>query len=237
MDNLKCGITEIDKHLGGFSYGEMIISASRPGHGSFYLLTSIARGICYTSKDNPKCLIFTNAEKRSLNDKNSGDENIFSYHIFQSRDIKSFKTELEEQISAGKHRIIIIENTELDINKNKEFYRIIKRSAASNNILIFIKGSLNRKHERRYHYPPAIADIEGAPILEKLADKIIIMYRPEVLGIKDCNGRDQIGIADIKLCANDITKTDTRYIYFDENKKIFRDFTPEDKRYGYYYLD
>jgi replicative DNA helicase len=61
MSSIKCGITQIDKHLDGFNYGEMIISASRAGHGNFYFITSIVRGICYSAKDTAvKGILFDN---------------------------------------------------------------------------------------------------------------------------------------------------------------------------------
>lgn len=235
MKSLQCGINEIDKHLDGFNYGEMVISASRAGHGNFHFLASIARGICYNAKDDPKCLIFTDIAKRNISDMQTGDENIFSFHAFQSKDLKGFKAELEEHTSKKKYRIIIIENTELDISKNKEFYRIIKRSAVENNILIFIKAFLNRKQERRYWYPPTIADIEGSPVLEKLSDKIIIMQRPEILGIKDCTGREQIGMTDLVMFAYDLCTSKDSFIWFDKEKRTFENFDKE-KHHTYRYI-
>ncbi|HQO09737.1 MAG TPA: hypothetical protein PLK90_08375 [Clostridiales bacterium] len=236
MDTLLSGIDTIDSGLEGFSLGEMVISASRPGHGNIYLLLSIVRGIYYDFIDRYKCLVFSNSEKSRLKPLQPGDEDIFIYYKFQSDSLTGFFSELEDQIKLNDTKILIIDYNETSFQKNKNFFIGLKNIAVRKNILIFIKSYLTRQSARKSWFNPQIADIEGAPVVEKIADKYIIMHRLDVLGIKDASGRDQTNIVDIRLCARDLCHTGSKYIYFNSDKNIFENFTPLHNRYGYYYL-
>lgn len=235
-DRMTCGITEIDNGLSGFYYGDLVLSTSRPGHGNIYLLISIARGICFSAKDSPKCLIFTNNDRKSCPYYQTGDEGIFTYYNYAARDLACFKKELVSVIKTTGAKIVIVENVELDFGKSSDFYRYLKKTASDSEVIIFVKANMSRNSERKSYFDPKIADIEGSAVLEQVADKFIIMHRLDVLGIKDMSGRDQRDLTDLRLCSGDVLRTDTKYILFDSEKRIFKDFTPEDKRYGYYYL-
>jgi replicative DNA helicase len=231
MSSMKCGINEIDKHLDGFNYGEMIISAARTGHGNFYLIASIVRGICYTAKDDPKCMIFTDRQERNIKQFQPGDENIFTFHKYDCTDLNEFKTELSKQISKLKPKILIIENSELKFNKNKEYYRYIKLLTVENNILTFIKADFNRKIEISLWRQPSISLIDGAPLLEKLADKFILMSRPDILGIKYIDGREQTGIVELYFCACDLCTNEIERIQFNKDTLSFVNLDPDKARY------
>ncbi|MBU4485808.1 MAG: hypothetical protein KKD38_02665 [Candidatus Delongbacteria bacterium] len=57
--------------------------------------------------------------------------------------------------------------------------------------------------------------------------EMIIMQRPEVFGIKDCNGREQIGLVELMLCAYDLCTNDYSYISFDKEKLTFENYDPD----------
>lgn len=77
-----------------------------------------------------------------------------------------------------------------------------------------------------------LVDLETSHIVDEIADKIILMMRPEVYGLRDCNGNEQRGLADLIIFSDDMTYNDI-FLNFDEKKKVFDENITNR---NYYYL-
>lgn len=233
MNNYKCGIKILDKKLNGFNAGDLTVCASRPGHGNLYLILSIVRGIHQTNILKTKSILFTDIPTRKISEFCAGDEHILDIYNYDEMDFKQFSENLKEQIAKHQPKTVIIECTEMNFNSGKDYFRLLKRTAREYGIIIFVKAYLKRTWaQRTSKYHPFIADIESSPIMEKLADTIILMYRPEIYGIRDTSGREQIGIADLTIFSYDTAHRNI-YLNFDAQKKQFNE---EIKNRGYYFL-
>jgi replicative DNA helicase len=233
MNNFKCGIKIIDKKLNGFNSGDLTVCASRPGHGNLYLILSIVRGIHQTNILQTRSIFFSDIPTRNISEFCEGDEHIFDICTYDKMDFKQFSQTFKDQIAQNQPKIVIIECTEMNFNTNKDYFRLLKRTARENGILIFVKSYLKRAYEQRsWKDQLYIADIESAPIMEKLADRIILLYRPEIYGIRDMSGRDQIGVAYLTIFSYDTAIRDI-YLNFDAQKK---EFNEEIKNRTYYFL-
>lgn len=229
--NYISGFTLLDNKLNGFSTGEMIIFGARPGHGNIYLMLSVLRGIYNNSKKKPKIMVLTNKEEGKF-PLNKGDCKIFNLVYDHSTDLKSFFDQLYKVIELSKPDIVAFDINSLHFNRNKEFYRTMKIVARYHDVMVVINSNLRRKSEERADKRPMISDLETSPITEEIADKVILMYRPEVYGFLDCSGREQKGIADLTLFTNDNIYR-VIYLNYDEDKKIFDESIINR---GYYYL-
>nr|HXK50354.1 DnaB-like helicase C-terminal domain-containing protein [Clostridiales bacterium] len=214
--NYKSGFTLLDKKLNGFSTGEMIVFGARPGHGNIYFMLSVLRGIHNNSKKKPKIMIMTNKEEGKF-PVNKGDKKIFDLVYDHSTDTKSFFDQLYKVIELSKPDIVAFDINSLHFNRNKEFYRTMKIVAMHHDVMVVINSNLRRKVEERADKRPMISDLETSPVAEEIADKVILMYRPEVYGHLDCSGREQKGLADTLIISNDKTHHDI-YLNFDEEK-------------------
>lgn len=217
----KTGFNQLDKKLDGFLTGEMVIVAARPGHSKIHLITSIARNIHKNAEKKPKIAIISNKQQDKF-PLNKGDKNIFNVVYDQSDDLKSFFEQLYKVIDLSHPDVLIIDANNLYFNRNKEFYRRLKIITIENDILMIINSTLKRKVDQRMDKRPMISDLETATFVDETADKIILMLRPEVYGLRDCNGREQIGFTDLILFYNDKVFNQV-YLNFDKENNVFNE--------------
>ena len=217
--NYKTGFNQLDKKLNGFSTGEMVIVAARPGHSKIHLITSITRNICKNAEKKPKLAVISNKQQNKF-PLNKEDKSIFNVVYDQSNDLEGFFDQLYKVIDLSKPDILIIDVNSLYFNRNKEFYRKLKIITIENDILMIINSTLKRKVDQRMDKRPMISDLETATFVDETADKIILMLRPEVYGLKDCNGRKQKGFTDLILFYNDKVYHDV-FLNFDKENNIF----------------
>ncbi|MBN2789080.1 MAG: hypothetical protein JXR69_02695 [Candidatus Delongbacteria bacterium] len=227
----KCGLEILDKNINGFTTSEMIVFGARPGHGNIFLLLSVVRGIYNNAENKPKIMVLTNRQQDKF-PANKGDKKIFNIVYDQSQDLKSFFEQLYKVIELSKPEIIVFDINSLYFNRSKDFYRKLKKITLENDTMIIINSLLKRKADQRVYRQLQVSDLEASNVVDEIADKVVLMFRPEVYGIMDCNGRKQKGLADLVIFMNDNIYTNI-FLNFDENKKIFDENL---KNRGYYYL-
>ena len=75
--------------------------------------------------------------------------------------------------------------------------RGLKNLAKELNITIIALSQLNRGVGLRQQSRPTMADLRESGEIEQASDIVILVYRPEYYGIKDIDGQDQKGVAEI----------------------------------------
>jgi len=75
--------------------------------------------------------------------------------------------------------------------------RGLKNLAKELNITIVALSQLNRGVGLRQQSRPTMADLRESGEIEQASDIVILVYRPEYYGIKDIDGQDQKGVAEI----------------------------------------
>ena len=75
--------------------------------------------------------------------------------------------------------------------------RGLKNLAKELNITIVALSQLNRGVGLRNNSKPTLSDLRESGEIEQAADVVILVYRPEYYGIKDIDGQDQKGVAEI----------------------------------------
>ncbi len=214
-NHIQTGFENIDKQLGGFKKGELIVLGGRPGMGktTFAIqmalqMAKLGNRILYSSHEGSKWM-----ENKILSQIMKKELSYVANPLFQNQ-ILAQKQEVLQQIkslpflvSFNLQRIKdlekVVEENELDVilidfvqsmsasinNMQEDFDTVIKRLkdlAVNKNVLIIAISCLSRKVEYRGgDRRPMLEDLRGSDLMEQLADKVLFVYRPYYYGISE----------------------------------------------------
>ena len=228
------GFSNIDKKIGGFKQGELIIIGGRPGMGkstfAIQMAIQISRAkhkVLYinlnTSRECMANKLIAQLEDISLDElqngtfKNNPEVDINSA-IASSEKLNlsvvedCFKMDdFEGIVNEEKPEIVIIDFLELmtagEVKKRTDLNAVInamKRIARENGIVIIALNQLRKNLLNRHgDCKPQLEDLSGNGIIEELASKVILLYRPEYYDItEDCYGNSVVGLMEANMVLN-----------------------------------
>ena len=245
------GFSNIDKKIGGFKQGELIIIGGRPGMGKSTFAIQMAIQISQamhkvlyinlnTSRECMANKLIAQLEDISLDElqngtfKNNPEVDINSA-IASSEKLNlsvvedCFKMDdFEGIVNEEKPEIVIIDFLELmnagEVKKRKDLDAVVKamkRIARENGIVIIALNQLRKNLLNRHgDCKPQLEDLPGNGIIEELASKVILLYRPEYYDItEDCYGNSVVGLMEANMVLNKYGKPSVF------NFKVNRNFT------------
>jgi replicative DNA helicase len=101
--------------------------------------------------------------------------------------------------------------------------RALKNIAKELNIPVVILSQLNRPEKGKNPYP-TLSDLRDSGQIEEAADVVIFVYRPEMYGMKEYNGQDAKGLAEIIMAKGRNYGTGRFRCRFEDKTTQFRDF-------------
>ena len=234
---IRTGFSNVDKVIGGFQKGELIVIGGRPGMGktTFGLqlslqMSSIENKILFSNLDyneawmsNKLVSLLSETPLKDVQNNKIGDLDsiLSSLEKVKLNIIQGLKNvnDLEINIEEDKPDVLIIDYVQLMTALKDEYepdlsevVKRLKTIALENNILVIALSQLNRNLEYRGgDKRPMIDDLRGTGALEEFADKVIMLYRPEYYDItEDCEGNSTIGLLEAELILN---KTGPRAVF------------------------
>lgn len=112
--------------------------------------------------------------------------------------------------------------------------RALKGLSKELDIPIMVLSQLNREVDKRQDKRPILSDLRESGAIEQDADLVMFILRPEFYGIKDANGRDQSGLAEIIIGKQRSGPTGLVKLHFDKKCLKFEDNIDKysDNNYG-----
>ena len=198
----------LEKSIGGFNFGELIVIGGRPYMKKERLIEQIINAVV---SDKVKALYLFNPINEYSNFK---DYNIRL--LSSSEDVDSLVDIIRKEVENNNLSIVFIDNIErisyssgwLSGNIRKEVASMLKRLAMSLHIPILVLSELSEKVETRQpnNPKPILKDLNG---VEYFADKVILINRPEYYGItEDAEGLETEDIYFMEIFKKDKTKSE-----------------------------
>ncbi|MBN2856817.1 MAG: replicative DNA helicase [Candidatus Delongbacteria bacterium] len=116
--------------------------------------------------------------------------------------------------------------TESNVERHEGISRIsrsLKGLSKELDIPILVLSQLNREVDKRQDKKPILSDLRESGAIEQDADLVLFILRPEFYGIKDDQGRDQEGLAEIIIGKQRSGPTGSVYLHFDKQYLKFED--------------
>ena len=112
--------------------------------------------------------------------------------------------------------------------------RALKGLSKELDIPIMVLSQLNREVDKRQDKRPILSDLRESGAIEQDADLVMFILRPEFYGIKDANGRDQSGLAEVIIGKQRSGPTGLVNLHFDKKCLKFEDNIDKysDNNYG-----
>ncbi|MEI6879926.1 MAG: DnaB-like helicase C-terminal domain-containing protein [Bacteroidota bacterium] len=154
----------------------------------------------------------------------------FNPHYDQS--LNSFKAYCKKEIDSKGIKVIVIDHLQLigitnfKYNRDQEISIVtafLKKMASELNIIIIATSQLSRANEnRRGDKRPQLSDLRESGSIEQIANKVILVHRPEYYGIIETADVETIrGLMQIFVAKNDTGNTGELWLKFiHENSKI-----------------
>lgn len=101
--------------------------------------------------------------------------------------------------------------------------RALKGLSKELDIPIMVLSQLNREVDKRQDKRPILSDLRESGAIEQDADLVMFILRPEFYGIKDANGRDQSGLAEVIIGKQRSGPTGIVKLHFDKKCLKFED--------------
>ena len=101
--------------------------------------------------------------------------------------------------------------------------RALKGLSKELDIPIMVLSQLNREVDKRQDKRPILSDLRESGAIEQDADIVMFILRPEFYGIKDANGRDQSGLAEVIIGKQRSGPTGHVNLHFDKKCLKFED--------------
>ena len=116
--------------------------------------------------------------------------------------------------------------TEANVERHEGISRIsrsLKGLSKELDIPILVLSQLNREVDKRQDKKPILSDLRESGAIEQDADLVLFILRPEFYGIKDDQGREQDGLAEIIIGKQRSGPTGSVYLHFDKQYLKFED--------------
>jgi len=211
---------DLDKLMGGFHLGELVVIGARPSHGKTSFMLSLARNISFRKRStavlylNLESTLRQTAERLALMIKEDDKLNEAPFYISAPQNnIEAILKEIQTHIKNKEVKVVFIDYIQVlqisdDNQRNRSLtsaLRALKQLAGEKQISIVIASQLNRSIELRsgYQKRPFLSDLRDSGALEQESDKVIFLQRPEIYGItEDEDGNSTRGAAEIILAKN-----------------------------------
>lgn len=221
LSDIPSGNEEINRVIGGFRFGEIVLMAGRPAMGvSMLLLRSILRisksvSVLYCSldinnrgtinkvtslhKDGGRSFFENHFEQSELKEEFC-DENIYvASTIFTS--IEEYILLIAHHVQKDNINVVVFDNFESlpETNSTYGIVAVLKEIAEVFNITIILGGTLDQSCEKRGgDKKPRLRDIGIGTHLFPMLDIVLLLYRPEYYGfLQDEYGNSTAGRMEI----------------------------------------
>ncbi len=228
-DSIKTGYHEIDTRFGAFNQGDLIVVAGRPSMGKTQLMINMSLNmskkdnVLYVTSDLSARLLSrrflattaesSNIEKMKKDSTKKEEYNFSNLIISENKELKEIITLCRNQFKLNNIKVVFIDYLQLLNNvyllKNPEkklctMLNKLKQLAVELNICIVVSSQLNKKAEARgFASYPQLCDLRDMGASEKLASKVLILYRPEYYGFElDDENKDTKGILKVSFVKN-----------------------------------
>lgn len=221
------GCIALDKVIGGYSSGELIVVGGRFAMGKTkFLLKSVlemskTQNVLYCSLelskrqllnriiglkiDNGKkffkdyLTLLEDDEKEKMKEELKGHKLLLTSKRFEN--IWEFISLCNYHIANHQVKVIVVDYIQLfpDKKNDKEIVNLLVQLTEDLNIVLVVASQLSRKVEKRGgDRKPILSDLRYNVNLQNKADKVLMLYRPEYYGVlHDENGNSNKGKMDI----------------------------------------
>ena len=228
----KTGFSDLDRLIGGFQPGELIIVASRPSAGKTAFIQSIMVNQLEYIESCPSILLISldttiehyiwrllftlskiNSSKiwnegldsvdlevlrKSADMLNKSSIHIINQHRINIEKIRQLVSEIKNKADLD---LIVIDSLQMlgfgkgsdsDRNELDDVVFSLKNLAEIMGIPIVALTSLSRRLERRQNKEPMLTDLKGSSRIEDVADKILLLHRPEIYDADESTPGDTV---------------------------------------------
>jgi len=207
-------ITRMNTDTRGFRKGELIVLAGRPRMGKSAFALSIVKTACGAGKK----VAYFSMEMRSTElvkrlirsyglppDQGAGEISRFDLHLFDRGGIDLNFIRSNVRLLKDVDFVVIDYLGLMKLNPYKkrnealgEATRELKEFAMEEELPILLLCQLNRSVESRSGYRHELSDLRESGDIEQDADKVIFIYRPELMDVKEFDGEPSDNLAIIQ---------------------------------------
>lgn len=245
------GLSEVDQIIGGFPVGEFSVVAGRPGMGKLSFLCGIALNAArsgekitlfslHLSGKDASIKIASTALEKSFQEllksglKDLSGVNFLENIMVEEHDVLEDVKSIILNGSVKGVKLILIDDIHLiklrrsRLRRDQEIQKIISelRSLAKTlKVAIVSSCQVSRSVEvRGGDKRPTLGDLKESGALEEMADKVLLLYRPEYYGITQSEtGSSLSGVACVLVEKNKTGPIGEAIVGFDGKTGIFHD--------------
>jgi replicative DNA helicase len=167
------------------------------------------------------------------------ESGMFKYHFQKENDIVSLLSEISSQRIRNGLDVVIIDSLQQLEDLNPIFYqnrntslgknlRRLKQLAEEMNILLIIGSELSRNTDKRGSGRPILSDLKDSGWIEELADKVLMIYRPECNNLTEwVDGTQTYNNAEIDICKNKLGQTGSVRVNYNTESFVFINYKYE----------
>ncbi|OYU82607.1 MAG: hypothetical protein CFE24_14795 [Flavobacterium sp. BFFFF2] len=159
----------------------------------------------------------------------------FKYYFQTDNDFMNLMAEINNHRMRYGLDVVMIDNLQMMDESNPVFYqnrnntigknlRRMKQMAEELNFLLVVGSELSRSAERRANTGsrPMLQDLKDSGWIEELADKVILIYRPENYGLMEWeDGESTKGQGELIICKNNLGVMENLRVNYDEESRRF----------------
>lgn len=201
------------------------------------LTTITSRIIGAKTGISPYKIAENNIEKSEVEVLKEANEAFKNNSFFISEDghlnPKKVKRIIKEHFLINQIKLVIIDDIKLSgknghkiwqAKKNESLFLELKKLAKKLNIAIVILSQLKRSAEKRNKDGfPRLSDLKGGRYLDQIADKVLLLYRPEYYAIdKYTNGYSTENILEVIVAKNKADKTGSCFFERTKSNTYFK---------------
>ena len=170
------GVDALDGLLGGFTGGELLIVAGRPSAGKTELLAMVARGL--TRQGAGDVFLYSpEMTAEAMKNRVGGSARVIVTDG-QRVGLDEFSGLTREHAGRGQLSAVAIDQTELVGGGEAGCWNALRALAEDTGVAVLATAQLGRFAARR----PVLADLAGGEAVAEIADTVLLLHRPEVLG-------------------------------------------------------
>ena len=171
----------------------------------------------------------------------------FKYHFQTDNDFLSLMAEINHQKMMLGMDVVIIDSLQLLDETNPVFHqnrnntigknlRRLKQMAQELDFLLIVGSELSRMVERRSSCSnrPMLSDLKDSGWIEELADKVIMIYRPEYYNMTEWeDGSSTKNQAELMICKNSLGSLEDLKVSYNPDSFRFMDLIDSDFYHGF----